>query len=136
MNVTHSQYEVMTSAYKKDFIPSTNELNLLNSFMLCRWMSNNIDSVEFANFINNNTDIPINAQYWGARSIMNKVSYISRPQKDDKLNEYEECIRRYYNVSFDVAKQYCKMLPLEKQEEIFNKFKGGKINQGYKNGSN
>ncbi|AFR52364.1 putative clamp loader subunit [Campylobacter phage F356] len=127
MNITHSQYEVMVSAYKKDFIPNKNEMNLLNSFMLCRWMSNDIHSVEFANFINNHTDIPINVQYWFARSIMNKVTYMGRPPKEDKLNEYEEAVSKYYNISFNVAKQYCSILPKEKQEEILNMFKGGRI---------
>ena len=120
-------YDIMVSAHKKDFIPTDDEINTINSFMMCRWMSNNINTVEFANFINCNTDMPLKGQYWLARAVMNSVGYITRLQKEDQMSELEQAISFNYDVDFDVAKEYAKMLPDNKKEEILATFRGGKI---------
>lgn len=120
-------YDIMVSAHKKDFIPTDDEINTLNSFMMCRWMSNNVNTAEFANFINCNTDMPLKAQYWLARAVMNSVGYITRLQKEDQMSELEQAISFTYEVDYDVAKEYAKLLPEHKKAEILASFRGGKL---------
>ena len=118
-------YDIMTSANKKNFIPTDDEIETLNSFMLCRWMANNIHTVEFANFINCNYDMPLKGQYWLARSVMYNVGYLNRKEKQVNISEEEEAISMYYDVSYDVAKEYAKLLPNERKKELVEMFKEG-----------
>lgn len=126
--ITHTQYETMVSAAKKDFIPTLEEIQQINSFMLCRWMANGLYSVEFGNFINCNTDMPINVQYWFARSAMNGVEYNKRLEKENKLTPFQEIISKHYSVSFDIAKTYEKLMTDEQKRELEKKYQiGGRV---------
>lgn len=123
-----STFAIMSSTIKKDFIPTDDEIASINSFMMCRWLSNHPMGVEVANFINNNTDLPINVQYWFVRSAMNGIKYIAYPKGIDKKDEVLEIISKHYDCNFEIAKEYLRLLPPSEKDRIIAIYKNvGKI---------
>lgn len=116
-------YAVMNSAINKKFIPTLDEIKTVNSFMLCRTISNHPLGVEVANFINNAYDIPIEVQYWFVRSTLNKVNYISYPKKQANNDKDIEIIAEHFECNYMQAKQYYKMLPEDERNKILVKYK-------------
>ena len=119
----HTTFAIMASAVKKDFIPTEAELKTINSFMMCRWISNHPVGIEIANFLNNATEIPIDVQYWFVRNTMHNVRYITYPKKTSAADKDIETLTKYYDCNYAVAKQYYKILPKEELEKILNKYK-------------
>lgn len=121
--VKNTGFAIMASAIKKDFIPSPEEIKSINSFMMCRWISNHPLGVEVSNIINNATDIPIETQYWLVRSMMNNVRYIKYPKKTSDEDKDITIIAEHYKCNFLQAKQYYKILPEEERNKLLNKYK-------------
>lgn len=120
-------YEVMASTIKKDFIPTDDEIKTMNSFIMCRWLSNHPVGVELANYINTNFTMDITIQYWLVRSYMKGIKYIAYPKKDNDKNENIELICNHYNCNVSIAKSYLKLLTKEHLDEIKKLYAGGRI---------
>lgn len=114
-------WDIVNSIFKKDFIPTDEELKSMSSFMLCRTLSNHPLGVEVANFINCNHTLDIKLQYWLARSALQSVKFIGYPKKDKEENKNIEYIMLEYNCSDIVAKRYLSLLPQEELERIKEK---------------
>jgi hypothetical protein len=118
----HTTWDIINSIFKKDFVPSPEEFNNLNSFMLCRTLSNHPLGIEVANIINNNSQLDIEMQYWLARSAIQSVKFIGFPKKDKVENENMKNVMKEYNCSEDVAKRYLKLLSEERIEALKTKY--------------
>ena len=66
-------YDVINSSFKKDFIPTEEELAKINSFFMCRTIANHPVGVLVANYINSNYSMDVRAQYWLIRSSVHSV---------------------------------------------------------------
>jgi hypothetical protein len=117
-----TSFAIMSSAVKKDFIPSPEELKNINSFMMCRWISNHPAGVQVANMLNNATDIPIDAQYWFVRSTMHNIRYIAYQKKSSDIDKDLEVLSNHYQCNIALAKQYYKILPKEELNKILTKY--------------
>lgn len=121
-------FAIMASAVKKDFVPTNEELKSINSFMMCRWVSNHPVGIEVANFLNNATDIPINVQYWFVRSTMHNIRYIAVPKKNSDIDKDVDILANHYQCNYILARQYYMMLPKDERDIILGKYKNiGKI---------
>lgn len=119
-------YSIMKSAIDKTFEPSEEEIKTVNSFFLTRYISNDPSTIYIANILNCNAkNIPIDAQYKFIRnSTMEKVAFINYPKKEKLITDKElKLIMKYYKCSESVAKDYVKVLGLEKTQEILDKYK-------------
>lgn len=124
---TYTPYDIIASTYKKNFTPTDREISKINSFNLLRTFSTIQRMIPYLHIINVNSSIPLNAQYWMCRALANDFSMFKLPKKEDfVLDEYEEIVRKHYGVSYEVAKQYCKILPKSEKEKILSLYKGGK----------
>lgn len=120
--VKRNMYDIQNSILKKDFIPTDDELKMLNSFLVCRWLSNHPFSIEVANYINSHYTLPIKAQYWLARSFVNGVKFIGQAKKEKEDTEKIEAISKEYICNNNLAKRYIEILPDEEIERILSKW--------------
>ena len=118
-----NSYQVMTSILKKDFIPTEEEIKSLNSWMITRWLSNHPYGIEIANYINNNHNMPLHAQYWLARNKVFGIKYIPYPKKESDKNEVYEIFSNHYNCRLEIAKEMVSRLPQSEIDKIVNMYK-------------
>jgi len=113
-------YEVMKSSVLKNFAPTKEEIQSLNSFFLIRFISNDPNSIYIANALNCNSSIPIEAQYNFVRnSTLNKVAFITYPKKEKILSDKElQIIMRHFKTNKSVSLEYIKVLGEAKTQEI------------------
>jgi hypothetical protein len=118
-----TSYSVMMSAIKKDFIPNEAELKTINSFMMCRVISNHPAYITLANFINNATDIPLVAQYWFVRSTNYNVRFIAPIKKTSEIDSDINVLADHYQCNYQLARQYYKLMPVDVRDKIIAKYK-------------
>lgn len=123
MSEKKNMFQIMKSAIDRTFIPNQSEMNQINSFLFTRWISNHPFGIKIAEFINNSTDVPINAQYWLARSTLQSVRYIAYPKKEDTKDKDIQLLSEHYNINYSLAREYHRMLPKEELEKIKNKYR-------------
>lgn len=112
-------YEVMTSILKS-YNPTYAEKMTINSFFMCRYLSNNPQSVFVGNMINRYyNQIPLDKQYDVAKQLLKgKIKFI-QPQKKEKLdNKLLENISRFYNINLETAIEYLELMETEQIEEF------------------
>ena len=119
-------YSVMKSAVNKTFIPSIEEIKSINSFFLVRYVSNDPSTIYIANILNCNAKvIPIEAQYKFIRnSTMEKVAFVNYPKKEKLISDKDlKLIMQYYKCNESVAKDYVRVLGVQRTQEIVDKYK-------------
>lgn len=122
-----SPYEIMRSSVKKDFVPTEEQIKSINSFIMCRWLSNHPLGLELANYINTNYDMSIINQYWLVRW-MKGIQYIAYVKKEEEINSDIELLMKYYNCNANLANRYLKIISKEQLEDIRKMYRtGGKI---------
>lgn len=119
-------FKTMTTALKGD-CPSEQEINEVPSYIFCRWLSGNPNTITIANIFNYFHKIPIKNQYDVVRALFhNKIRFISYPKSDkDTLKDLEnlEYIKKYYKVNDDIAKQYLEVISDEELSKIIRAYK-------------
>lgn len=125
MTEPRKMYDIQNSILKKDFIPTDQEIKTLNSFLMCRWLSSHPYGVEVANYINSHHNLPMETQYWFARSLIHGIKYIGFPKKEKGNVELIEIICKEYKCNINVAKQYIGILPEEETNKLIKKYNSG-----------
>ena len=103
-----SPYRVMTSILT-NYQPSLEEKLSINSFFLCRWLSNSTKAIHISNIINRYyKEIPVNIQYDFVKDTLHKdgVKYIKYAKKEEEPIKTIQNISKFYNITLDNAKQY------------------------------
>ena len=118
-----TMFDVMSTVVNKRFMPTEEELKLLNSFILVRYISNDSFGINIANVINTYHKMPIKAQYLYARfALKDKINYINYPKKKEQPNkEIIEIICKEYKCSDNIAMDYIERLPKEILDSIITK---------------
>ena len=116
-------YQVMTNILKKEFKPTEEEIRGINSFMMTRWLSNHPHSIAVANYINNNHTLDIVQQYNFAYNAVHGIKYIAQRKKEVFDDEEIDVISEHYNLRYELAKEYVRMLPKELIKEIVDMYK-------------
>ncbi len=127
-------FKVMTSLLNND-IPTEAEKETMNSFFLCRWLSNNKHTLQMANIINIYYNVPIKIQYKFCEdyifltSMKNKVKFISF-SKETQNKDYQkllENIQKKYNVNEIQAQEYFGLMDNNTRDKIYNMYDVGKV---------
>jgi len=126
--LTRSPYNIMKSAVDNKLLPTVNEIKKINSFFLIRYISNDPNTIYIANMLNCNYSIPIEAQYNFIKySTLDKVSFINYPKKEKLVTDKElKVIMSHFKTNSVVAKDYIRILGMEKTKEILQKYKSTK----------
>lgn len=103
MSIEKSPWQILNSIAKKDFIPDEDQIDNINSFWLCKWLSNDIRNIIVSEVINNNyKNMNNHSQYWFSRSCVTNVPFIKNnvSKKLEFKNKEEEllykCIKIHY----------------------------------------
>jgi hypothetical protein len=123
-----NSWNVMSSAFKKDFYPTEEEIKDISSFVFCRFLSNHPFGALIVNFINVYPEVPIENQYQLVRYSMPKIQYLKYPstKKIAKTEELEN-VMEYYNCSEKTALEYLELMSDEEKERIMKKFEFHKM---------
>lgn len=119
---SRNMWEVQTSILKKDFIPTEQDLKLLTSYYLCRWLANHPVGIDVAVLVNSYSWMPIELVYWYARAYVHGVKYITPPKKADIDSETLEAIMAEFKINPNLAKRYMKILPESEQNRLVKKW--------------
>ena len=119
----------MKSAVDNKLQPTVNEIKKINSFFLIRYVSNDPNTIYIANMLNCNYKIPMEAQYNFIKfSTLTKVSFINYPKKEKLVSDKDlKVIMKHFKINASVAKDYIKILDVEKTSAILEKYKNCKI---------
>ena len=128
-----NSFQAMTSLLKTTE-PTLDEKKSINSFFMCRWLGNNINTLPIANMLNIYYGIPIEVQYRFAkdiiktREISKKVKFInfSKDKMDQKLQKLLDNISRKYNVSAQEAQEYFKLMNNDERNRLYHLYDEGK----------
>ena len=117
-----TMFQTMATIVNKKYWPSDEEIRKINSFMLVRYVSNDVYGIQMALYIDYFDKIPMEAQYRFFRhSLADKISYIKFPAKE-KVNNAEELevIQNHYKINQRLGMDYLKRLPQEEIDKLVN----------------
>lgn len=111
-------FQIMSTVLKNEDI-SEDLISQIPPFIFCRYLGSDPHCLSIANFLNLYYNIPINLQYYAAKSILKGklkyIKYISTAKQDDKTLEN---LMKYYKISYNVAKQYLNFISKSELEKI------------------
>jgi hypothetical protein len=118
----HTPYNIMKSSVDRMITPSVEEIKKINSFFLTRYISNDPASIYIANALNCMSKIPMEAQYnFVLHSTLDKVAFINYPKKERLVSDKDiQIIMEHFKISETTAKDYVKILGIEKTKEILS----------------
>jgi hypothetical protein len=120
----HTMFQIMSTIVNKKFMPTDEEIETLNSFLMVRYISNDGYAINIANVINSYHKMPLKAQYLYARySIGNKINYINFPKKEELPNKEEvEIFQNHFKCNENIAVDYIQRMPAEEKKLIIDKY--------------
>jgi len=106
--------------------PTKEEKEKINSFLLLRWLSNDPNTVQMANYVNRFYNMPPLMQYQFCddylelSGIKNRVKFIyyQKEKIDKDYQTYIDSIQKKYNLNTQQAENYYKILPKTDLEKI------------------
>jgi len=116
-----SPYKIMTSVLTS-YSPTDEEKKSINSFFLCRWLSNSPRAIFISSIINRYyKEIPPSIQYDFVKDTLSRdgIKYIKYSKKEQAPEKTIENISKFYKVSIVDAKSYFDLM----DDEEKNKFK-------------
>ena len=118
-------YKVMTSILTT-YEPTYDEKMTLNSFFMCRYLSNDYRGVVVANLVNYYyNQLPLNIQYDFAKQVLyGEIKFIQTPKKEKLDSKLLDNISRFYKVNFDHAIEYSELMTDEDKEEFRTMYDG------------
>ena len=128
-----SPFKVMTSLLNNT-TPTKEEILTINSFFMCRWLSNNPHTIPMSNMVNLYYNMPLNIQYQFCddyiqmTKMKDKVSFISF-SKDKQNKEFQkllENIQRKYKVNEVQAQEYLSLMDNDTKNQIYNMYNHGR----------
>ena len=106
--------------------PTREEKEKINSFFLVRWLANDPNTLQMANYINRFYNMPEIMQYQFCddylklSGIKNRVKFIyyQKEKIDKDYQTYIDSIQKKYNLNTQQAENYYKILPKTDLEKI------------------
>jgi len=133
-----SMFQTMATIVNKKYWPSEEEINKLNSFMMIRYIANDVHGIQMGVWLDFYNKIPLTAQYRFLRhSLSDKISYIKFPKKERVDNQEElDIIMKFYKVNERLGIRYLTILPQTKIDELVTLYTAhgviGKVKKGKK----
>lgn len=113
-------FKTMTSALDTRKAPSDEEISKIPSYIFCRWLSGNPNTIFAANMINQLFDIPIENQYRMIKTAFSgKIKFIPYPKQEKADTEKSiENISDYFKISTEKAREYMDFISSEELKFI------------------
>jgi len=126
-------WQVMSSIFKPQIKPTPEEIEKINSFFFCRYLSKNPHTLPISNILNCNYNMPIKIQYKFAKDysdlvgMANKVKFISysKDKTSPMMEKLLTNVKRKYKVSDEIAADYISLMPPEECQKIYELYEEG-----------
>lgn len=105
----------MASVLNKNESISQEDINKINPYLFCTWLSGNPITIFAANALNRYYNIPISCQYKMIKAAFaGKIKYIKYPKGgNQEKNENVNLISQHYNISIERAEEYNSLISNE-----------------------
>lgn len=122
-------FNTMFSSLDKNKTPPSSDINKISSFIFCKWLAGNINSISIANEINKYYDIPVENQYFLVKhSIAGKVRSVKYVKSDKLDDERLLTLCKHFKINKLKALEYMDLISEEELKYILelyeNKNKG------------
>jgi len=129
-----SGYQSMTSILKPNVKPNSEEIQSINSYFFCSWLSNNRNTIPISAVLNRYYNAPISAQFKFANDyselsgMANRVKFIGFDTKKDHpdLEKLLGNISRFYNTSKERSMEYFQMMDEPTAQKFFTMYDTGR----------
>jgi len=120
-----TSYQIMTSILT-NYSPSREEIELINEFFFCRYLSGDPRSVFVGNFLNRYyQEIPKHIGYKLAKQLLvGKIRFIQVPKKEKNEDVTIDNISKYYRICSIEAKQYFELMDAEERNKFLLLYDG------------
>lgn len=117
-------FKTITSALDPKKTPSEEDINKIQSYVFCRWLSGNPHAIQAANMINVYSDIPMVNQYNMVKSAFGgKIKYIPYPKNiSEKELKEVEYVSAHFNISLEKAKEYIDLISKKELKQIVDMY--------------
>ena len=118
-------FKTITSVLDKNKKPSEEEINKIPSYIFCRWLSSNPNTILAANQFNLYYDIPVVNQYQVIKSAFaGKIKFIPYPKNiaEDK-NINVQHLMNFFKISEREARDYLEFISEEELNKIVKIYK-------------
>lgn len=124
-------FKVFNKIIKEKTPLTEEEYQKISPFILNRYLSGNRIGLVLADIFNTYPNIPMKNRVDLIREVVKneKIKYIKYPKINKEKDKYIENISLYYNVNYELAKEYYEVMEESQAIEITNYLndKGGKI---------
>lgn len=126
-------FKVMTSLLNNSQ-PTEKEILTLNSFFMCRWLSNDPNTLPMGNIVNMNYNMPLTIQYKfcedyiAIKNLKEKVSFI-KSTKDKQNKDFQKLmdnIQKKYKINEIIAQDYYNLMDNDEKNKIYNMYNEGR----------
>ncbi len=108
-------FPTMWSVLDKNKTPSESDINKIQSFVFCRWLTGNPKTIKDANIFNIYYDIPVFNQYMYIKNLhsgkIRNIKYIKSEKEEDNVDI--SIIQKHFNINFTKAKEYLNFISEE-----------------------
>lgn len=122
-------FSLMSSIVDKKFFPTEEQIDTMNSFVTCQFLSNDPMGSIIANTMNVYNKVPMTAQYRFFRNALpaniKRINYIKKPKVE--INEDINHIMEYYNVNEKIALEYYDLMTKESLEDLRDLYSYGRV---------
>lgn len=121
----------MTSAIKDVPMPKDEDLKKVSPYMFCKWLSGSRATIQTAQFLNNNDNIPFRVQFlYTKMKHKGTVGFIQFPKKEQAVTSKQiDVIQFMLNMSCEKAIEYLEFIADDEYKELqkaYNLRKGRK----------
>lgn len=117
-------FKTLTGAIDPKKKPTDDEIEKIPSYIFCKWLSGNPNSIMAANAINMYDAIPIQNQYWMVKNAFaGKIKFIPYPKNvsQDQLKKVE-FIAKHFKISEEKAAEYIDLMDINELNDIINMY--------------
>lgn len=123
-----SFFQLITSVVDKKFMPTDEQIEGMNSYILLQYLSNDPMGAIVANTMNVYSEIPLVAQYRFLRNALPKnIKFIKFAKKEKISDSNITLVREYYKLNDKLALEYLELISEEDLERIKDYYSGGRM---------
>ena len=128
-----TSWQVMSSLFKPEIKPNTEEIAGINSFFLCSYLSNNKHSMPIASALNLWYNIPVPVQYRFAKDYSDmvgmakkiKIISFSKKKLPEEMVKIIDNISKIYNINNQTAMEYFNLMSDDERNKMYNFYEHG-----------
>lgn len=125
-------FKTLTGVLDPKKNPTAEEIQKIPSYIFCRWLSGNPNTILAANQINIFSDIPIENQYQMIKNVFaGKIKFIPYPKNtsEDKMKKVE-FIADHFKISEEKAHEYLDLIDPGELNSIVNMYTEYELKKG------